>query len=156
MLSQFSIFFYWNNCKGSRDTVMLTLDVKSLHREIKGIKIASTENEIGLYADDIVLYLSNLKTSLKHTLQVFTEFANISGLSINSINRSTVIHFHCGSCQICKLSLQIKEFTPFSWKNSIKVQFSNFSSQFCEYIIICLCKKKLYSRFINIIKSHPT
>lgn len=53
------------------------------HENVSGIKIGNSEHKIGLHTDNIVLYLSNIKTSLYYTLTSFKEFANISGLKMN-------------------------------------------------------------------------
>lgn len=54
-----------------------------VHEKIKGIKNCDIEKKIGLYADDIVMYISNFKTFLKYTLNTFKEFANVPDLKMN-------------------------------------------------------------------------
>lgn len=41
------------------------------------------EHKIALYADDIVLYVTNLKKSLPTVLKVFQDFSKLSGLKVN-------------------------------------------------------------------------
>lgn len=50
---------------------------------ISPICIKATEHKISLYADDILLYFTNIASSLPQILQVFTQFSQISGYKIN-------------------------------------------------------------------------
>lgn len=50
---------------------------------IKGIKIENTESLISQFADDTALYLDGSKDSFEHCIRVLTQFASISGLTIN-------------------------------------------------------------------------
>lgn len=50
---------------------------------ITPITIQNSRNHISLYADDIILFLSNLNQSVPHVLQLFNKFGNMSGYKIN-------------------------------------------------------------------------
>ena len=52
-------------------------------KEIKGIQIRKEEVKLSLFADDMILYIENLKTSEK-LLQVISEFSKVAGYKINT------------------------------------------------------------------------
>ena len=47
------------------------------------ITIKSTNHHISLYADDVLLFISELTQSLPHVFNLFREFSNLSGYKIN-------------------------------------------------------------------------
>lgn len=47
------------------------------------ITIGCFKHYISLFADDILLYMSNLSTSLSQCLKIFKDFSNVSGYKIN-------------------------------------------------------------------------
>lgn len=54
-----------------------------LNPGISPICIKATEHKFSLYADDILLYFTNIASSLSQILQVFTQFSQFSGSKIN-------------------------------------------------------------------------
>ncbi|KAL6058354.1 hypothetical protein STEG23_024193 [Scotinomys teguina] len=54
------------------------------HKEIKGIQIRKEEVKISLFADDMIVYLSDPQNSTKELLQLINTFSNVAGYKINS------------------------------------------------------------------------
>ena len=52
-------------------------------KEIKGIKIGKDEVKLSLFADDMILYMENLKDSTKSLLELIHEFSKVAGYKIN-------------------------------------------------------------------------
>ena len=55
-------------------------------KEIKGIQIGK-EVKLSLFADDMIVYISNPKNSTKELLQLINTFSNVAGYKINSKNQ---------------------------------------------------------------------
>ena len=51
--------------------------------QVCGIRCGTTECTIGLYADDVILTLSDLKVSLSPLLSLIRDFGRLSGFTIN-------------------------------------------------------------------------
>lgn len=60
---------------------------------IKGITMGQMEHKIGLFADDVMLYLQDLDTSLPKLLEVIEQFHVCSGYKLN-ITKTQIIHFN--------------------------------------------------------------
>ena len=56
-------------------------------KEIKGTQIRKEEVKLSLFADDMIVYISDPKNSTKELLQVINPFINVAGYKINSKNR---------------------------------------------------------------------
>ncbi|KAL6036550.1 hypothetical protein STEG23_024646, partial [Scotinomys teguina] len=54
------------------------------HKEIKGIQIRKEEVKISLFADDMIVYLSDPQNSTKELLQLINTFSNVAGYKVNS------------------------------------------------------------------------
>ena len=54
------------------------------HKEIKGIRIGKDEVKLSLFADDMIVYISDPKNSTKELLQLINTFSNVAGYKINS------------------------------------------------------------------------
>lgn len=50
---------------------------------IKGIMRANFEHKLSLYADDLLLYVSDVNTTIPHILTLLTQFGEISGYKLN-------------------------------------------------------------------------
>jgi hypothetical protein len=58
-------------------------------KEIKGIQIGKEEVKISLFADDMIVYLSDPKNSIRELLNLINSFSEVGGYKINS-NKSGV------------------------------------------------------------------
>ena len=58
--------------------------------EIKGIRIGKDEVKLSLSADDMILYMENLKDSTKSLLELIHEFSKVAGYKIKYRNQ---LHF---------------------------------------------------------------
>ena len=54
------------------------------HKGIKGIQIGKDEVKLSLFADDMIVYISDPKDSTKELLQLINTFSNVAGYKINS------------------------------------------------------------------------
>ena len=53
-------------------------------KEIKGIQIGKEKLEVSLFADDIIVYISDPKNSTRELLQLINTFSKVAGYKINS------------------------------------------------------------------------
>ena len=53
-------------------------------KEIKGIKIGKEEVKISLFADDMIVYISDPKNSTSELLSLINSFNQVAGYKINS------------------------------------------------------------------------
>lgn len=60
----------------------LAIAIRS-NQNIIGIKINEIDNKIGLFADDIVIFLSHLEQSLHHLFNIINSFSKLSGYKVN-------------------------------------------------------------------------
>jgi hypothetical protein len=58
-------------------------------KEIKGIQIAKEEVKISLFADDMIVYLSDPKNSTRELLNLINNFSKVTGYKIHSNKSST-------------------------------------------------------------------
>ena len=66
-----------------------SLSHRNQTNEIKGIQIVREEVKLSLYADDMILYIENLKDSIQKLFQLINEFSKGAGYKIN-IQKSVV------------------------------------------------------------------
>ena len=52
--------------------------------EIKGIQIRKEEVKLSLFADDMILYIENLKDTTRKLLELINEFGKVAGYKINA------------------------------------------------------------------------
>ena len=50
-----------------------------LHKEIKGIRIEKEEVKLSLFADDMIVYISDPKNFTKELLQLINTFSTVAG-----------------------------------------------------------------------------
>ena len=67
--------------------VVLDVLVRAIReqKQIKGIQIGK-EVKLSLFAEDMIVYISNPKNSTKELLQLINTFSNVAGYKINSKN----------------------------------------------------------------------
>ena len=53
-------------------------------KEIKGIQIGNEEMKVSLFADDMIVYISNPKNSTRELLQLVNTFSKVAGYKINT------------------------------------------------------------------------
>jgi hypothetical protein len=53
-------------------------------KEIKGIQIGKEEIKVSLFADDMIVYISDPKKSTRELLQLINNFSKVAGYKINS------------------------------------------------------------------------
>ena len=63
---------------------------------IKGISFARTEHKLALYADDVILMLSNPEHSIKAFIETAQDFKNVSGFQIN-MQKSRILDLKPGN-----------------------------------------------------------
>jgi hypothetical protein len=94
-------------------------------KEIKGIQIGKEEVKVSLFADNMIVYISNPKISTRKFLQLRNNFSNVAGYKINS-NKS-VAFLYTNDNQAEK---EIGETTPFTIAtNNIKYFGVNLTKQ---------------------------
>jgi hypothetical protein len=85
-------------------------------KEIKGIQIGKEEIKVSLFADDMIVYISDPKNSTRELHQLINNFSKVAGYKINS-NKS-VAFLYTKDKQAEK---EIRETIPFTMAtNSIK------------------------------------
>ena len=53
-------------------------------KEIKGIQMGKEEVKLSLFADDMILYIENLKDATRKLLELINEFGKAAGYKINA------------------------------------------------------------------------
>uniref|UniRef100_A0A8D0A163 Reverse transcriptase domain-containing protein n=1 Tax=Sander lucioperca TaxID=283035 RepID=A0A8D0A163_SANLU len=61
------------------------------HPQFSGITVGPTEHRISLFADDVILFISNLNTSIRITLEIIQLFSEISGYKLNKTKSSILL-----------------------------------------------------------------
>lgn len=76
--------------------------------EITGVDTGKIKNKISLYADDIILYLSNPENTVPKVLDLISMFGKISGYKIN-LTKSNALSLNMS------ISNSLKSSLPFTW-----------------------------------------
>jgi len=63
-------------------------------KEIKGIQIGREEVKLSLYADDMILYIENLKDSTQKLLELINKFSKVAGYKINIQKSVTFLYIN--------------------------------------------------------------
>ena len=79
------------------------------HKEVKGIQIGKEEVKLSLFANDMIIYLSDPKNSIRELLQMINNFSKVAGYKINS--SKSVAFLYSKDKQAEK---KIREMTPFT------------------------------------------
>ena len=80
----------------------------SQEKEIKGIHIGKEEAKLSLSAEDIILYIENLKNTTKKLLELINKFSKVAGYKIN-IQKSVAFLY----MNLKLLETEIKKTIPF-------------------------------------------
>ena len=84
-------------------------------KEVKGIQIGKEEVKISLFADDMLVYLSDTKNSTRELLQLINNFSKVTGYKINQ---------WIGRINIVNVTILLKAIYRFSaMPNKIPTQF---------------------------------
>ena len=78
-------------------------------KEIKGIQIGKDEVKISLFADDMIVYISDPKNSTRELLSLINSFSEVAGYKINS-NKSMAFLYTMDKQD----EKEIREKTPFT------------------------------------------
>jgi hypothetical protein len=78
-------------------------------KEFKGIEIEKEEVKVSLFADDMIVYLSDPKNSTKELLNPINNFSNVAGYKINS-NKSVAFVYSKDK----QAEKELRETTPFT------------------------------------------
>ena len=78
-------------------------------KEIKGIKIGKDEVKLSLFADNMILYMENLKESTKKLLELTHEFSKVTGYKINIQNSVAFLYANNEATE-----RQMKQLIPFT------------------------------------------
>ena len=78
-------------------------------KEIKGIQIGKEEVKLSLFADDMILYIENLKDATRKLLELINEFGKVAGYKINAQKSLAFLYTNNE-----RLEGEIKETIPFT------------------------------------------
>ena len=78
-------------------------------KEIKGIQIRKEEVKLSLFADDMILYIENLKDSNRKLVELINEFGKVAGYKINALKSLAFLYTNDE-----KSEREIKETLPFT------------------------------------------
>ena len=65
---------------------------RNQRKEITGIQIEREEVKLSLYADDMILYIENLKDSTQKLLKLINKFSKVVGYKINTLKSVTFLY----------------------------------------------------------------
>ena len=59
---------------------------------MKGIQMRKEEVKVSLFADDMILYMENLKDSIRKLLELISGFSKVAGYKINTQKSLAVLY----------------------------------------------------------------
>jgi hypothetical protein len=92
-------------------TIVLEVLARAIgeQKEIKGIQIGKEEVKISLFADDMIVYVTDPKNSTRELLNLINSFSELAGYKINSNNSMFFLYTMDKQAE-----REIRETTPFS------------------------------------------
>ena len=78
-------------------------------KEIKGIQIGKEEVKLSLFADDMILYIENLKDATRKLLELINESRKVAGYKINAKRSLAFLYTNSKRSE-----REIKETLPFT------------------------------------------
>ena len=78
-------------------------------KDIKGIQIVKEEVKISLFADDMIVYISDPKNSTRELLNLINSFSEVAGYKINSNKLVTFLY-----SKDKQIEQEIREMPPFT------------------------------------------
>ena len=78
-------------------------------KEVKGIQIGKEEVKLSLFADDMILYIENLKDSTRKSLELINKYSKVAGYKINTQKSLAFLYTNNE-----KTEREIKETIPFT------------------------------------------
>ena len=96
------------------------------HKDVKGIQIGKEEVKLSLFADDMIVYLSDPKHPTREFLQLINNFSKVAGYKINS--SKSVAFLYSKDKQAEK---EIREMTPFTIATN-SIEYLGVTYQTCE------------------------
>ena len=78
-------------------------------KEMKGIQMRKEEVKVSLFADDMILYMENLKDSIRKLLELISGFSKVAGYKINTQKSLAFLYTNNE-----KSEREIKESIPFT------------------------------------------
>ena len=101
-------------------------------KEIKVIQIGKDEVKISLFADDMIVYISDPKNSTRELLSLINSFSDVTGYKINSIQSMAFLFTKDKQAEE-----EIRETTPFSIAtNNIKYLGVTLTKQVKEQMVL--------------------
>lgn len=118
------------------------------HKGITGIETGQMEQNVALNADDVILYISNLKKSIPDFLELIIQFSKIWGYTINK-SRSSILLLNKekGEChlpielpfkvvdQLTYLGIQIRS----DLDSVVNINYTPLMREIIQLIDGCLC-----------------
>ena len=95
-------------------------------KEIKGIQIGKEEIKVSLFADDMIVYISDPKNSTRELLNLINSFSAVAGYKINS-NKSMAFLYTKDKLA----EKEIRETTPFTIATN-NIKYLGVSNQTSE------------------------
>ncbi len=87
-------------------------------KEIKGINIGKEELKLALFADDMILYLADPKSSTKKILELVNEFSKVAGYKINTNKSKAFLYISDKTSE-----MEMRTTTPFTISSKKKIKY---------------------------------